>query len=74
MSDDNEMKLDEFAPGEGPLAETQDEDKTATDLAPVFDVSVNSGRHYYLVSRAEEIEIPRIAAFRSWVTRHFAGT
>jgi hypothetical protein len=25
------------------------------------------------VSRAEEIEIPRIAAFRAWVTRHFAG-
>jgi LysR family glycine cleavage system transcriptional activator len=43
-------------------------------LAPVFDVTVNSGRHYYLVSRAEEIEIPRIAAFRAWVTRHFAGT
>ena len=42
-------------------------------LAPVFEVSVNSGRHYYLVSRAEEIEIPRIAAFRAWVTRHFAG-
>jgi LysR family glycine cleavage system transcriptional activator len=43
-------------------------------LAPVFDVSVNSGRHYYLVSRAEEIEIPRVAAFRTWITRHFAGT
>jgi LysR family glycine cleavage system transcriptional activator len=42
-------------------------------LAPVFDATVNSGRHYYLVSRAEEIEIPRIAAFRAWVTRHFAG-
>jgi len=42
-------------------------------LAPVFEVSVNSGRHYHLVSRAEEIEIPRIAAFRAWVTRHFAG-
>jgi flagellar motor switch protein FliN len=39
---DNEMKLDEFAPGEGPLAETAtDEDKTAGDLAPVFDVPVN---------------------------------
>jgi hypothetical protein len=36
-------------------------------------VTVNSGRHYYLVTRAEEIEIPRIAAFRAWVTRHFAG-
>jgi LysR family glycine cleavage system transcriptional activator len=42
-------------------------------LAPVFEVSVNSGRHYYLVSRAEEIEIPRIAAFRAWVSRHFAS-
>jgi len=42
-------------------------------LVPVFEVSVNSGRHYHLVSRAEEIEIPRIAAFRAWVTRHFAG-
>jgi LysR family glycine cleavage system transcriptional activator len=42
-------------------------------LAPVFDVKVNTGRHYYLVSRAEEIEIPRVAAFRSWITRHFAG-
>ena len=41
MSDDNEMKLDEFAPGEGPLPETLEEDKTATDLAPVFDVPVN---------------------------------
>jgi LysR family glycine cleavage system transcriptional activator len=42
-------------------------------LAPLFDVTVNSGRHYYLLSRAEEIEIPRIAAFRAWITRHFAG-
>ena len=41
MADDNEMKLDEFAPGEGPLPETSEEDKTATDLAPVFDVPVN---------------------------------
>ena len=38
---DNEMKLDEFAPGEGALADTFDEDKTASDLAPVFDVPVN---------------------------------
>jgi flagellar motor switch protein FliN/FliY len=37
-----ELKLDEFAAGEGPLAETHgDEEKTATDLAPVFDVPVN---------------------------------
>jgi LysR family glycine cleavage system transcriptional activator len=42
-------------------------------LTPLFEVSVNSGRHYYLLSRAEEIEIPRIAAFRAWITRHFAG-
>jgi len=37
-----EMQLDEFAAGEGPLAEAQpEEDKIATDLAPVFDVPVN---------------------------------
>ena len=37
-----ELKLDEFAAGEGPLAEaTGEEAKTATDLAPVFDVPVN---------------------------------
>jgi flagellar motor switch protein FliN/FliY len=40
---DNEMKLDEFPPGEGPLPDGGhlDEDKTASDLAPVFDVPVN---------------------------------
>jgi len=39
---ENDLKLDEFAPGEGPLPETLGgEDKTATDLAPVFDVPVN---------------------------------
>ena len=42
-------------------------------IAPIFDVIVNSGRHYYLVTRSEEIEMPRVAAFRSWITRHFAG-
>jgi flagellar motor switch protein FliN/FliY len=35
------MKLDEFSPGEGPLAESIAEDKTAGDLAPVFEVPVN---------------------------------
>ncbi|WP_394761762.1 flagellar motor switch protein FliN [Phenylobacterium sp.] len=37
------LKLDEFAPGDGPLpeAQTDEEYKTATDLAPVFDVPVN---------------------------------
>jgi flagellar motor switch protein FliN/FliY len=38
---ETEMKLDEFAPGEGPLAESIAEDKTAGDLAPVFEVPVN---------------------------------
>ena len=39
---DTEMKLDEFPPGEGSLPETLlDENKTASDLAPVFDVPVN---------------------------------
>jgi len=36
-----EMKLDEFSPGEGPLPESVAEDKTAGDLAPVFEVPVN---------------------------------
>ena len=37
------LELDEFAPSEGslPEAQTDDEYKTATDLAPVFDVPVN---------------------------------
>ncbi|HLZ75191.1 flagellar motor switch protein FliN [Phenylobacterium sp.] len=37
-----ELKLDEFAAGEGALPEhIGDEEKNATDLAPVFDVPVN---------------------------------
>ncbi len=40
-TESTELKLDEFAAGEGALAETFDEDKIATDLAPVFDVPVN---------------------------------
>jgi LysR family glycine cleavage system transcriptional activator len=40
-------------------------------IAP-FDRTVVSGRNYFLVSRAEEIEIPRIGAFRSWVLDQFA--
>lgn len=42
-------------------------------LAVPFRTTVKSGRSYYLVSRAEEIEIPRIAAFRAWVIDQFAG-
>lgn len=42
-------------------------------LAVPFKTTVKSGRSYYLVSRAEEIEIPRIAAFRAWVIDQFAG-
>ncbi|MFN3582427.1 flagellar motor switch protein FliN [Phenylobacterium sp.] len=39
---DDDLKLDEFGPEEGALPETTaDEDKTATDLAPVFDVPVS---------------------------------
>src|ERR1043166_8006854 len=38
----SELKLDEFAAGEGQLPDiASEEDKTATDLAPVFDVPVN---------------------------------
>jgi flagellar motor switch protein FliN len=39
---DEDLKLDEFAPEEGGLPVVDlDEEKTATDLAPVFDVPVN---------------------------------
>ena len=37
---DNDLKLDEFGEGGAPDA-VHAEDKTATDLAPVFDVPVN---------------------------------
>jgi len=37
---DTDMKLDEFQPGEGALPESVAEDKTAGDLAPVFEVPV----------------------------------
>jgi flagellar motor switch protein FliN/FliY len=37
---DDDLKLDEFAPEEGALPEAVGEDKTAGDLAPVFDVPV----------------------------------
>src|SRR3979490_2543558 len=40
-TESTELKLDEFAPGEGALAERSEEAKIATDLAPVFDVPVN---------------------------------
>ena len=37
-----ELRLDEFGPGGGPPQEAQNEDdKTAVDLAPVFDVPVS---------------------------------
>lgn len=40
---ENDLKLDEFAPGDGALPEApmEGEEKTANDLAPVFDVPVN---------------------------------
>ena len=38
---DEDLKLDEFAPDEGALPVVEEEEKTATDLAPVFDVPVN---------------------------------
>lgn len=49
----------------------QDEVKAGRLVTP-FDIRVKSGRSYFLVSRAEEIEIPRIAAFRAWVIAQFA--
>src|SRR6185312_3050193 len=42
MPDNDELKLDEFAPGDGiAAAPAEIEEKTASDLAPVFDVPVN---------------------------------
>src|ERR1700741_3423674 len=42
MAENDDLKLDEFGPG-GALAQTptEIEEKTASDLAPVFDVPVN---------------------------------
>ena len=39
---DNDLKLDEFGPSDMPMADMgmEVEDKTASDLAPVFDVPV----------------------------------
>jgi flagellar motor switch protein FliN/FliY len=37
---DDDLRLDEFAADEGALPESFGEDKTAGDLAPVFDVPV----------------------------------
>jgi LysR family transcriptional regulator, glycine cleavage system transcriptional activator len=48
-----------------------EEVKSGRLVAP-FKTSVTSGRSYFIVSRAEEIEIPRIAAFRAWVIEQFA--
>jgi flagellar motor switch protein FliN/FliY len=38
---DNDLKLDEFAPASPMEIGTEIEEKTATDLAPVFDVPVS---------------------------------
>src|SRR3990170_4784012 len=47
-----------------------EEIKSGRLVAP-FKLSVKAGRSYFLVSRAEEIDIPRIAAFRQWVIEQF---
>jgi flagellar motor switch protein FliN/FliY len=41
MADETDLKLDEFGPSGLPAASGEGEEKTATDLAPVFDVPVN---------------------------------
>ena len=42
MADESDLKLDEFGPSDGGLpAPLELEEKTASDLAPVFDVPVN---------------------------------
>ena len=37
---DDDLRLDEFSPDDGALPHASYEEKTATDLAPVFDVPV----------------------------------
>ena len=49
------------------------EEIRAGRLVAPFGATYPSERSNFLVSRAEEIEIPRIAAFRSWVIEQFAG-
>jgi flagellar motor switch protein FliN len=41
MAEDTNLTLNEFGPGEDLPETVNDGDKTATDLAPVFDVPVN---------------------------------
>ncbi len=42
MSEHDDLKLDEFAPGEGAMPQpSMDEERTATDLEAVFDVPVS---------------------------------
>jgi flagellar motor switch protein FliN/FliY len=41
MADNDELKLDEFGPGEAIGGPAEIEEKSASDLAPVFDVPVN---------------------------------
>ncbi len=41
MADETNLKLDEFGPDDNNAAPADMEDKTASDLAPVFDVPVN---------------------------------
>lgn len=47
------------------------EELASGKLVAPFDRTIVSGRNYFLVSRAEEIEIPRIGAFRAWVLDQF---
>ncbi|HEY2710817.1 MAG TPA: flagellar motor switch protein FliN [Caulobacteraceae bacterium] len=41
MAEDTDLKLDEFGPGGPETSAVEMEEKTASDLAPVFDVPVN---------------------------------
>jgi flagellar motor switch protein FliN/FliY len=41
MANETDLKLDEFGPGTSLVASGEGEEKTASDLAPVFDVPVN---------------------------------
>jgi LysR family glycine cleavage system transcriptional activator len=49
------------------------EELASGKLVVPFDRTIVSGSNYFLVSRTEEIDIPRIVAFRSWVLDQFAA-
>jgi len=42
-------------------------------IVPLFDHELLTDEHYYVVYRAEDAELPHVAAFTDWVLQEFAG-